>query len=436
MQKIYYILFVLVALVQNSKGQVFDPVLANKLQIKLDSMRLAHNIKGVSVTVIQPGQGMWQGVTGVSHAGVPITKHMEFGIASNSKLFTAATLMKLVEHKRLNLNDPLHFWLPTYPNIDSNITIRQLLNHISGIEDVNKIVGYQDSILSNPNRIFQPEEVMAWVGPPLFAPGAGWSYSNTNYILAGMIIERVTGQNFGKVLRDSILFPLKLDSTFLDVEEKIIGDIAHPWQNGNDINNRPRISLNSAAWAAGAMYSTSGEMAQWYHALMNEQILSKTSLKEMTTFVGSGNYGFGISRINLGGKVVWGHGGSIPGYQSFCAFYPLTGAVVCVLINANPSVPNMVANELLSTLTNFVLPVTENPLNENNLVVFPNPATDFIFLKLPDQKIDHIKIYSSAGHFIKALSADAFSIAELPNGTYLVVVQTDKGVLKQRVVKY
>jgi D-alanyl-D-alanine carboxypeptidase len=133
MKKTYFTLMIIAVLIQFCSGQTFDPALANRLQAKLDSMRSAQNIKGISAAVIQPGQGMWQGVSGLSHAGFPITKHMEFGIASNSKLFTATTLMKLVENNRLNLNDPLHFWLPYYPNVDSNITIRQLLNHVSGL---------------------------------------------------------------------------------------------------------------------------------------------------------------------------------------------------------------------------------------------------------------------------------------------------------------
>ena len=196
-------------------AQIFDPVLASELQNKIDSVRIADNLKGISSCVIVPGVGTWKGVSGISHAGNPINSDMEFGIASNTKLFTGVLLLKLAENNVINLDDSLHAYLPTFNNIDSNITIRQLLNHTSGLDDVTSVPGYPDSILTNPNRIFTPSELMTWAGPPLFAAGTSWSYCNTNYLLAGMVAESATGLSYGKLLRDSILNPLQLDSILM-----------------------------------------------------------------------------------------------------------------------------------------------------------------------------------------------------------------------------
>lgn len=386
MNKFLYFLIGCLLLPQLSFGQNIEPALAATLQFKLDSLKAAQNFRGVSASVIFPGQGMWQGVSGLSHAGAPITADMEFGIGSNTKLFTAVTLLKLVENGLISLEDSLHEWLPIYPNIDSNITIRQILNHVSGIRDITQMPGYPDSILTDPNRIFSTEELMTWVGAPLFDAGTGWNYSNTNYILAGMIIKSATGQAFGKILRDSILSPLQLDSTFLDVEEPILGTIAHPWQNGNDINNIPRVSLNSASNAAGAMYSSSGEMAQWYQKLMGGQILSSNALKQMTTFVGAGNYGFGISRQNIGGRTCFAHGGSIRGYRSFILYDTTAKYIVCVLINSNPAEPHLVAQELLLTLAHFPVSATQNPSLENRVEAFPNPSGSSFRLVFPENR--------------------------------------------------
>jgi D-alanyl-D-alanine carboxypeptidase len=272
------IAFALLRIGNVAHAQYFDSTLAAKLQTSLDSVRAANSIRGISASVIYPGQGMWQGTSGVSYSTVPITSAMEFGIASNTKLFTAVALLKLAENGLVEIDDSLYRWLPTFGNIDPTITVRQILNHTSGIEDVTNYPGYADSILSNPNRIFTPYELMNWVGPPLFPAGTGWSYSNTNYVLAGMVFESASGQNIARFLRDSVLTPLQLDSTFFDVHESVLGTIAHPWQNGIDISSTPRISLNSSAWAAGAMYSTSGEMAQWYQALMGGRVLTDDNI--------------------------------------------------------------------------------------------------------------------------------------------------------------
>jgi D-alanyl-D-alanine carboxypeptidase len=112
--------------------------------------------------------GTWRGVTGLSHAGTPLTPDLLFGIASNTKLFTGVLLLKLAEHNLVHLDDSLHEYLPAYTHIDSNITIRQLLNHTSGLYDDTSVPGYPDSMPANPNRVFSASELMTWAGPPLF----------------------------------------------------------------------------------------------------------------------------------------------------------------------------------------------------------------------------------------------------------------------------
>ena len=193
---------------QNIQAQIFNSTLASRLQNTIDSILIAKDIKGISAGVYIPSMGTWQGVSGISHPGVPITHDMEFAIASNTKLFTAVLLLKLAENNKLSIDDSLHEFLPSYKNIDSNITIRQLLNHTSGLDDVTSIPGYPDSIMNNPKRMYTASELLTWAGPPAFAPGKGWEYCNTNYLIAGLIAEKVTGQPYGKLIRDSILLPL------------------------------------------------------------------------------------------------------------------------------------------------------------------------------------------------------------------------------------
>jgi D-alanyl-D-alanine carboxypeptidase len=436
MKKTGSILVTLLSFTFIVNAQTFDPVLANKLQNKIDSIRTANNLKGISASVIYPGVGTWKGVTGISHSGFPITSDMEFGIGSNTKLFTGVLLLKLTENNIINLNDSLHQYLPAFNNVNPNITIRQLLNHTSGLADVNNVVGYADSILTNPNRIFTPTEVMSWVGTPLFAAGTSWNYCNTNYILAGMVAESATGQSFGQLLRDSILFPLQLDSTFLGVYDSVLHTIAHPWQGGVDKFSTPRKALNSVAWSAGAMYSTSGEMASWYHSLMNGQVLNQNSFNELTTFVGSGNYGIGLYNTNVLGRTVWQHGGTIwGGYNSSMVYDTATGIIICVLINQNPAQAFQVSIELLSTLINNPVGITENTISEELITVYPNPTNGLVHIEIPNQTIQSIKLYDLQGQLIKETIQNQFNLSNYSNGTYFIKAQTKTGFYNYKIIK-
>lgn len=436
MKRIKIITLTLFLGIQFSNGQTFDLNLSIKLQNKLDSLKTAYNIKGISACVIYPGQGMWQGVSGLSYRGLPITNEMEFGIGSNTKLFTSVAILKLVETNLLNLDDSLYKFLPTIANIDSNITIRQILNHTSGIADFTNHPGYSDSILSNPNRVFNPYELLAWVGKSIFPAGTGGFYSNTNYILAGLIFEKVSQQNIAKFIRDSLLTPLNLNSTFFDVQEPLLGIVAHPWQNGADINNIPRISLNSAAWTAGAIYSTSSDMTKWYKALLDGKVLNSNSFQLLTTFTGPGNYGLGIGKQELNGRIVWGHGGDIRGYRSRMIYDTTLKIILCVLTNSNPLEVNDVASDLLLTLVNNpVTEINELPALQDQACIYPNPTSGIVHINNHGQKLMNVKIFNSAGAFLQEHIVSEFSISNLPCGLYFIRIQTEKNLYLKKIIK-
>jgi CubicO group peptidase (beta-lactamase class C family) len=436
MKKIGAILVNLLSLTFFVNAQTFDPILAGELQNKIDSFKTANNLKGISASLIYPGMGTWKGVTGISHTGMPITSDLLFGIASNTKLFTGALLLKLAENNIIQLDDSLHQYLPSFNNIDSNINIRQLLNHTSGLADVTSVPGYPDSMLTNPNRVFTASEMMTWAGPPLFPAGTGWNYCNTNYLLAGMIAESATGQSYSQLLRDSILTPLQLDSTFLDVYETIVLPYAHPWQAGVNNNSIPRTSVNSAAWAAGAMYSTAGEMAQWYNALMNGQVLNSNSFNELTTFVGTGNYGMGISQATVIGRTVWTHGGTIwGGYNSSMMYDTSTGIIICVLINQLPAQAYQVSIQLLSILINNPVGFPEKTITEKQIAVYPNPTNGHVHIKIPNQAIQNIKVYNFQGQLIKETTDSQFNLSNHLNGTYFIKAQTEQGYYYYKLIK-
>ncbi|MFM9052043.1 MAG: serine hydrolase [Bacteroidota bacterium] len=419
-----------------SKSQSFDPVLAGQLQYTIDSIRSANNYEGISAALYYPGMGVWKGVSGISRPGLPVNSDMEFGIASNTKLFTGVLILKLVENGFLELDDSLYEYLPAYPNIDSNITIRQLLNHTSGLADVTAVPGYPDSILNDPNRVYTAAELITWAGTPSFPPGTGWEYCNTNYILAGMIAESVTGQSFGRLLRDSILTPLQLDSTFLDVYDSVLYQVADPWQNGFNNVNIPRTSLNSAAGAAGGMYSTSGEMVQWYHSLMNGQVINANGLQEMTTFVGASRYGIGISEATVSGRTVWQHGGAIwGGYNSSMMYDTSTGIVVCVLINQFPAQAYQISIRLLLAALNTSTAVVSVTADENSPTVYPSPTLDRVHINVSNHDHIRVQLFSTSGVMVKDGLEPDFSMIGLPSGLYFLNLTTNKGAYSYKIIK-
>jgi len=367
----------------NTSAQTFNTNLANMLQDTLQTYFTAfNNIRGMTAGVYLPGQGMWQSKAGVSHEGQPITQDMAFGVASNSKLFVAAILLKLAENGVISLQDPLSKWLPVYPNIDPGITIRQLLNHTSGISDPIFLSPWMDTIMANPTRVFLPTEVLSWVVAPFFSKGTSWGYSNINYLLAGMIAKTATGIPLYKLIRDSILTPLNLDSTFYDYEEPVIGTIAHRWWNGgagpvSDYHPVSRIALNTVSGPAGALFSNSSEMLQWYQALFSGRVLNASSMAELRHFVPSNSptqqYGLGLFRETTFGLTYWGHGGDTWGYKSRMIYDSCMGVVVCGLSNSFPngmtSIPfllyRVIKNHVPGCAGNIIGPATVVPGQDN-----------------------------------------------------------------------
>lgn len=380
MKKILHVAF-FVLIIQGANAQTFNANLAAKLQGTLDSLvMLFTNTKGMTASVYYPGQGVWNGTSGLSYAGQPITSDMKFGIASNTKLFTAVTLLKLAENDVLSLDDALSEWIPTYTNVNPNITIRQLLNHTSGVSDPFLYGTLLDSVEAHPTHAYTPEEVLTWLGVPFFSPGAGYSYSNINYILASMVAESATGIEMSQLIRDSILTPLQLNDIFYDIEEPEINPIAHRWDNGIDIHTTSRISLNTSAGPAGSLFSTSSNIVQWYHALMSGQVINANSLAEMTTFLTPGNYGLGIGLFTFFGKTCWGHGGTTTGYKSRTIYDPCMKATVCGLSNSTPSAVDGITAKLYEVLINYLpycagaIAGTTTVCQQQNAVTYTVPA--------------------------------------------------------------
>jgi len=327
----------------------FNPVWANRFQTVLDSIMDVTGGKGASVAVYTPEEGLWTGISGTSGGWTPITEDMRFGIGSNTKLFIAVAMAKLHEDGVLSLDDSLEKWLPSFQHIDPTATIRQMLSHQSGFYDYwNDVPSLIDSIWPDTNRFWTSEELIDFIGPPHFAPGNGYRYSNTNYVLSGMIMEEATGKTWVQVLHDIIFDPLDLDSTFVGAYESNPGPVAAEWDawSGTVITNSPMTAEYSQGNACGGILSTPSEMVQWYNALFDGEIIANTTLDMVLSFDPSSYAGLGIFESGEN-PLYYYHTGGMLGYISLAMYDTRRDAVIVMMFNDRESDIGLKFNALL-----------------------------------------------------------------------------------------
>lgn len=328
------------------------------LQAALDSSMVGSGAIGVSAAVLFPDGRLWMGVAGMSHEGVPLESDMLFDIASVEKNFQAALALKLIEEGVFELDDPLSKWLPPMPHINGGITIRQLLNMTSGIDD---FVSDPES----PFRIGYPnidsEHLWTWeeiqevlIDEPAFEPGTACEYSNTSYIVLKQLIERATQRKQTELLVEKVLRPNRLDHTVADFTGPLPAGlrIAHGWFDANDDGSADDLNGRSLNWIASLspmlVYSTPADMVRWMDALFRRKtVLGKDTLEKMLAFTGPvrgeplmKGYGLGVVDINLGLILpqwehvrVYGHLGNQYGYMAFAGYLPNYGVSLAIMSN-------------------------------------------------------------------------------------------------------
>ena len=258
----------------------------------------------------------------------PLDPHNVFRVASVTKTFVAASILRLYEEGKIKVEDPINRYLPNDYNklLDDGgyptnvITVRQLLTHTSGIFDYARADQYYEAISANPKhrwtRMEQVQDAMKW-GKPYAAPGKGYHYSDTGYVLLGEMLERLTGKPLGPALRSVLNFnKLKLDETYLETLEPVpagIKPLAHPYFGQVDAADfDPSIDL----YGGGGLVSSVEDLARFYRALVQGKIFHRASTLQMMLTIPptnenapGGPYAMGIQRRNIAGNVCWGHTG-------------------------------------------------------------------------------------------------------------------------------
>jgi D-alanyl-D-alanine carboxypeptidase len=331
-----------------------DPATAAALQKALEAARKAMVIPGIEATVILADGRTWTGVAGdaVAATHAKVTPQTPFPIASVTKTFTAALILRLAEQGRLTIDDPLARWMPDYPNA-AHITLRMLLTHTSGLADFFQNPKLDTALNKAKGRVWTPAEVLPFVAKPAFAPGKGWGYSNTNYVLLGLVAERAGGAPWADQVREDFFVPLGLASTYVQGVGTPSVPPAHSNQMfigyGGKILPRdlsdgstiaPFTAVATAAYSAGSIASTTADLARWARALYGGDVLAPASLAEMLTFdpditrYAALAYGLGVSRVKVDGRfAAVGHTGALAGTRASIRWLPAQRVSVAVLFN-------------------------------------------------------------------------------------------------------
>jgi D-alanyl-D-alanine carboxypeptidase len=356
-------------------GEASDPALpyARELQDALDAGRESAGLVGISAAIIVPGYEPWLGTSGESHPGQPATEDMLFDMGSAGKILVGPLMVKLAEEGLISLDDPIDTYLPDFPYADGAITIRQLLNHTSGLF---MMVKHPDSPFRKPyaeidrDRWWTIDEIFSELGgDPYFAPGEGWCYTQSGYQLATLIVEAVTSQTMAEVIQTHLLTPLDIEGMVLDFSKPVPEQVrvAHPWVDTDLDGHYEDVHGDSRNWIASLsrilFYSSARDLAAWGHALFTGKVLSRGSMDEMIDFYRMDDwcgepplitgYGLGVQDLDpslTGGQPAWGHLGSIPGYRALLAHLPQQGVTLAVMANTDSDNAMAVVDGLLEVL--------------------------------------------------------------------------------------
>lgn len=341
-----------------SIGMVSRPIaMAAELQQQIDELVVAEmqkqKIPGVAVGVFTAGKPILMkgyGFANVEHAA-PVTPASVFHSASVGKQFTAVAIMLLVEDGRLGLDNSIRTYFPDAPPGWRPITIRHLLTHTSGIADYFDAMGTNGIAPYDSRHDYAPDELQGifYTLPLVFDAGSEFSYSNTGYALLGFLIEKVTGQFYGDVLRDRVFRPLGMPSAVVVSESDIVpGRVAGYELAGGELKNEQWYTP-TANTADGALYLSLLDYHAWDRALRERKVLSDASWNEVYSAVRLNDgrhypYGFGWEIHESQGAPWYHHSGGWLGFNLLISRYLANGITIVVLSNLDLAEPAIIVD--------------------------------------------------------------------------------------------
>lgn len=276
---------------------------------------------------------------------VPNMPDAHYRIGSLTKQFTAALVLQLRDEGRVDLKASVRHYLPSAPTSWEKVSVRDLLAHRSGIPNFTGMEGF-DIWAMQPH---QPAALLDFFreAPLDFDPGTRFEYSNSNYIVLGLLLEHVTGRHYAELLDERLLGPLGLSDSGLDRDDLVLPRraVGYQWRNG--ALAPARGGSISVPWSAGGMYSTTHDLWKWERALFDGRVVSSASLRDMTT-PGLGDYGLGLAISTFQGHRLFDHEGRIEEFSAYLGYLPDWKMTVVILSNISDTPGGVLAHRLLA----------------------------------------------------------------------------------------
>jgi len=342
-----------------SASQTLAGAPAGLVDAAVQAVLTSSGAPSASIAIVRGGQIVYEKAYGSARVGTPAvaaSPAMRYSIGSISKQFTSAALLLLAEEGKLSLDDRVAKWFPELTRANE-ITVRQLLSMTSGYQDF----WPQDYVMPGMLKDTTPAAIMkGWAQKPLdFEPGTRWQYSNTNYVIAGQIVERVSGQPLLAFLRARVFGPLGMTSV-VDTDQAPLG-AGDPMRYMRYALGPPREAPKEGkGWmsAAGELAMTAADLARWDIAMMNRAVLKPASYAELEREVLLANgaptgYGLGVNVAVTGGRRQISHGGEVSGFTARNEVYPDEKVAIAVLVNvdannASGEIARRIASELFT----------------------------------------------------------------------------------------
>ncbi len=367
-------LLLFVTLTAVAEEKQFSSAMKEELQTKMELLVKEINAPGFNVGIWIPGEGEWESSFGVADKETSEKMSLEnhFRIGSITKTFVITAVLQLVDKGDISLDDKISKYVDNVPN-GKEITIRQLANMTSGLANYSEDEEWvTKAIYTKNDRNVPTSELLnvAFKLPPTFAPGKGWHYSNTNTVLLGQVIEKVSGLSLDQYLQKNIFTPLELNNTSYPLDEKMPSPYAHGYTKQTLDGKEADATFNSPSWtnAAGQMISTFADLKIWAKALGTGALLSEGAFKERLNWVTLApntkirKYGLGV-----GSNSGWiNHTGSLPGYNCIVAYLPEKQAIFVVMINSDIA---LVKKEKEVPLTDMVFEAVTKIVTPDNVPI-------------------------------------------------------------------
>ncbi|MEU5216940.1 serine hydrolase domain-containing protein [Streptomyces sp. NPDC020807] len=338
------------------------PAVAAELDTAVQDVMRDAKVPGVMVALSAPGKGTYLRSFGVSDksTGAAMNPALFMRIGSETKTFTVTALLQLVDEGKVGLDDPVSQYVDGVPSGD-RITLRNLAAMRSGLFNYSADQGFYEALTSNPGRQWTPRELLdhSFRHPVQFLPGEEFQYSNTNTVLLGLVVEKVSGMPLDEYVEKEVAVPAGLRHTLFPTNAAFPSPHAHGYteQTASGAVEDATDWNPSWGWAAGAMISDLQDMRTWAKVLATGTLLSPETqaerLKVYPTSTDGSGYGLGL--FNIQGWI--GHNGSLPGYQSLTVYLPESEATLVVLLNSDVTKDGTAPSTLLGrAITEIVTP--------------------------------------------------------------------------------